>query len=294
MATMNSATPGSNQTIKMTKLSSQPTLDDLTYMLSLTQKYSKPVELTFKNAFTNSSFCIKIELPEIGIGIQSTFLRIVENNAEVIWTKIYRDLEMVLARIKVDSSLSYDEQGVGSAVPIKPFGLVNVLPPPFVLDFERAYKVLDLHDDASTGLTKFDSFVFFLQREFERFQRSEIPLSIVSLSLKLNVKPEQLIEINRMLVERVRSNNSKYDLITQTDPHEYFILMHSAGRNEAMHLMESLQTFFSLSPLTHSAKKVMGAASIPATCIEPQILMAAAKKAQELAMRSSRHFSFFS
>ncbi|MBP7863641.1 hypothetical protein KA183_18285 [bacterium] len=294
MATMNSATPGSGQTIKMTKLSSQPTLDDLTYMLSLTQKYSKPVEMTFKNAFTNSSFCIKLQLPEMGIGIESTLLRIVENNAEIIWSKVYRDLDMILARIKVDSSLSYDEPAVGTVVPIKPFGFVNALPQPFVLDFERAYKALDLHDDKVTGLTHFDSFVFFLQTEFERFQRSEVPLSIVSLSLKLNVKPEQLKEINRMLVERVRTTNSKYDLITQTDPHEYFILLHSAGRSEAMHVMESLQIFFSLSPLMHSAEKVMGAASIPETCIEPQILIAAAKKAQELAMRSSRHFSFFS
>lgn len=293
MATMNSATPGSGQTIKMTKLSSLPTFDDLTYMVSLTQKYQKPVELTFKNPFTNSSFCIKFQMPETGIGILSTFLRIVEDSAEIVWSKVYKDIDMILARIKVDSARNYDGPAA-NVVPIKPFACLNVLPQPYSLDFTKAYKSLDLHDDPVTGLCKFDSFVFFLQREFERFEKTELPMAVISLELKVNASADQMKELNRMMVERVRTSNSKYDLVTQTDPHEYFILLHSAGKNEAMHVMESLHIFFSLTPVLVSAEKVMGAASIPGTCVEPQILMAAARKARELALQSSRHFSFFS
>lgn len=277
----------------MTKLSSLPTFDDLTYMVSLTQKYQKPVELTFKNAFINCSFCIKFQMPETGIGILCTFLRIVEDGAEIIWSKVYRDIDIILARIKVDSSVNYD--GVAAnVVPIKPFAILNVLPQPYTLDFAKAYKALDLHDDPVSGLSRFDSFVFFLQREFERFEKVELPMAIISLELKVNASLEQMKELNQMMVERVRTCNSKYDLVTQTDPHEYFLLLHSAGKNEALHVMESLHIFFSLTPILVSAEKVMGAASIPETCVEPQILMSAARKARELALQSSRHFSFFS
>jgi PleD family two-component response regulator len=143
--------------------------------------------------------------------------------------------------------------------------------------------------DPTTGLMTSAAYVFFLFREFTRFQKDGAPLSVVIFEIALASGsdmvpfPEQAIST---VGQRVRTLCSSIDVVTHLGGGEFSVILTSADSARAMAFGASLKAAMTSGPLMPGGKETVlmaiGAASIPETCIDPEVLIAAARQAKEL------------
>lgn len=169
------------------------------------------------------------------------------------------------------------------------------LPPPIKLDLTLVNQVHAALSDPNTGLMTFPSYVFFLLREFVRYQKDQAPFSVVVFELALMIgpdvvalPPEAVVEVAR----RVRTVCSALDVITHLGGGEFSIVLASTDGAGAILFGDALRAAITAAPLVgddpsnEMVLAAVGAASIPETCDHPEVLIAAARQAKELAKSS--------
>lgn len=115
MSLSNSLTPSSAQTIKLLKMNSLPTTDDLRYMLSQAKEHRKMVELPFKNGQYANTFMVRLVPPTGQIGPKWSLHRGEGDSAPTIWTRESSEVMMIQNKIKIDSmsaSVGHDAENI--------------------------------------------------------------------------------------------------------------------------------------------------------------------------------------
>jgi FOG: GGDEF domain len=183
----------------------------------------------------------------------------------------------------------------------KPAAPKMALPPPIEFDKNLVNQVHANLADASTGLMTFPALLFFLFREFARFQKAQSPLSIVSFEIALRLEnsilpfPQEAIAL---VAQRLRPVCDPVDITSHVMGGEFATLLCSADGAAALRFAESLHTALTeepLSPAFSNAQVLLaiGVASIPETCSHPGVLVAAARQAKEMAKGGGKPYMLF-
>lgn len=180
---------------------------------------------------------------------------------------------------------------------------VNIqLPPPVQFSDTLVEHVFNRLFDRNTGLMSFGTLVFFLLREFDRHQRKNSGLSIVicEVAIKRDGKMVDLpYEALPVVAERIRSVCQPNHIAAHVSGNEFAILLDDSDDDSLSNFCESLFTAVSAkAPLLDflspgSTRIALGAASIPNTCTDPGVLVAAAEMAKEMAKERSPSFLLF-
>lgn len=175
------------------------------------------------------------------------------------------------------------------------------LPPPFEFDRQATNVVYSLLVEP-TGLMSFNAFVFFLFREFARFQKDESPLAVVVFELAIRRQNQIFLlppdGISRV-AERIRPCCSPLDVVAHLNGSQFIALLCSATGTEALTYCENVYQTLSDGPLLPGAEgsetlTAFGAASIPETCQHPGVVVSAAMAIKEEAKRRQPPYMLFS
>jgi len=146
--------------------------------------------------------------------------------------------------------------------------------------------------DQSTGLLSYPAFVFFLFREFARYQRYGPPLAVVVFEIGMKMENE-IVPIPPpvvvSIVEKIRSVASPLDMVCLIGGGEFAALLISRNAAGAMDFAAALHDSLRDERLCTA----IGAASIPETCNHPEVLVAAARQAKEMAKTSPLPYILF-
>lgn len=175
------------------------------------------------------------------------------------------------------------------------------LPPPIEFDKNLVNQVHANLADSGTGLMTFPALLFFLFREYARFQKAQSPLSIVSFEMALRLDNTILPFPNEaiaLVAQRLRPVCDPVDITSHVMGGEFATLLCSADGGAAMRFAESLHSALTeepLSPAFSNAQVLLaiGAASIPETCSHPGVLVAAARQAKEMAKGGGTPYMMF-
>ncbi len=176
------------------------------------------------------------------------------------------------------------------------------LPPPVRFADSLAEQVFNRLFDRNTGLMSFGTLVFFLLREFDRHQRQNSGLSIIicEVAIKRDGKMSDLpYEALPTVAERIRAVCKPHHIASHVSESEFGILTDDADEDSLLSLCESLRAAIVAEPplieglSAGSTRVAIGAASIPNTCTDPGVLVAAAEMAKEMAKDKSPSILLF-
>ncbi len=145
--------------------------------------------------------------------------------------------------------------------------------------------------DPRTGLMAFDSLLFFLFREFSRFEKTQAGLTFVICEVVI-IHNNQVValpaELLPVVAQRITSVCSPLDMAAYISGNEFAVLLEGGDKAAANKFGKALHHALSSSPLTanlppNSTVAAVGFATIPATCNHPGVLVAAAQQAKEMA-----------
>lgn len=166
------------------------------------------------------------------------------------------------------------------------------LPPPINLDKTLLNQVHNMLSEPTTGLLSYPAFIFFLFREFARYQRYGPPLAVVVFEIGMKMENE-IVPLPppavAAIVENIRSVASPLDMICMIGGGEFAALLISRNGAGAMDFAADLQAAIRDSRLCIA----IGAASIPETCTHPEVVVAAARQAKEMAKSSPIPYVLF-
>ncbi|HEY9784349.1 MAG TPA: hypothetical protein V6D17_03035 [Candidatus Obscuribacterales bacterium] len=179
-----------------------------------------------------------------------------------------------------------------SAMPERP------LPPPIKLDRSLVNHVHGQLQDQASGMMTFPAFVFFLYREFLRFQKDKTPFSVIVFEIAL-MRGGSICAPAPNAVQQVtggvRSLCHPLDVCAQLSDREFGVLLCSTSVSAALDFAISLHEAVtgSLGPEDGSVLAAIGIANMPHTCNHPEVLLAAANEAKELAKSSPKPYLLF-
>jgi len=175
------------------------------------------------------------------------------------------------------------------------------LPAPVTFDPNMINAVYARLMDSRTGLMLFDSFLFFLMKEFNRFEKNKTGFSflICEVTLKQNnqsmpLPPEALQAIG----QRITAVLPPADCAAYINGSDFALLVSTADPWALKKFGEILWSALTSTPLLpgwpeNSAVVSIGAASIPHTCEEVGVVVSAAQAAKELAKGMAPSFAIF-
>jgi hypothetical protein len=175
------------------------------------------------------------------------------------------------------------------------------LPPPVQFDNELFTEVLLHLTDDQTGLVTYSAFIFFVFREFARFQKLQSPLAIAVFEVALH-SGGSIIALPPNAVPAVasciRGICGPLDIVTHLGGGEFAALLPSASGADAANFSAALhgtlmQSQINIGEQACSLLVAIGAGSIPETCNEPGVLFAAAGQAKEMSKSSNSYFMLF-
>lgn len=175
------------------------------------------------------------------------------------------------------------------------------LPPPVTFDPNMINAVYARLMDSRTGLMLFDSFLFFLMKEFNRFEKNKTGFSflICEVTLKQNNQSMPLpAEALLAVGQRITSVLPAADCAAYINGSDFAILVSTADPWALKKFGETLWSALTSTPLLpgwpeNSAVVSIGAASIPHTCDEVGVVVSAAQAAKEAAKGMMPSFSIF-
>lgn len=203
---------------------------------------------------------------------------------------------------KVDTADGTEKAGQKSKKPDDKQFVSIQLPPPVQFSDSLIDHVFNRLFDRNTGLMSFGTLVFFLLREFDRHQRKGDGLSIVicEVGLKRDGKVASLpFEALPAVAERIRSVCEPHHVAAHVSGNEFAILLDECDDTKLSAFCEALYKAVSAeAPLLDylvpgSARIAIGAASIPNTCEDPGVLVAAAEMAKEMAKERKPTYLLF-
>ena len=165
------------------------------------------------------------------------------------------------------------------------------LPPPIKLDMTLVETVNNTMIDPASGLNSFASFVYFLFRDFALYQKAASPLSVVVFEVALRLGNETVPLPGPALfsiIERIQSVISPIDIVTHLSGGEFAALLSATDSAGAMEFASAIHASVTAGALTAGNRNeavlaAVGVATIPQTCVDPEVLIAAARQAKEMA-----------
>ncbi len=165
------------------------------------------------------------------------------------------------------------------------------LPPPIKLDVTLIDKIGAAMIDQATGMHSFAAFVYYLFREQALFRRANTPYSVVVFEVALRIGNENVslpgIALP-MIIERVNTLATEFDIVTHLSGGEFAALLPGLGHEAITGWATNLHTAITSEPLTAGNRSegvlaAIGMATLPHTCDDPEVLIAAARQAKETA-----------
>lgn len=149
--------------------------------------------------------------------------------------------------------------------------------------------------DPRTNLMAFDSLLFFLFREFSRFEKHKSGLTFVICEVvvihngQVVALPAELLPV---VAQRIASVCKPLDMAAYISGNEFAVLLDGGDKAHAQRFGQMLHTALSGAPLTpqlppNSTVAAIGLATIPGTCDHPGVLVAAAQQAKEMSKDST-------
>jgi len=182
-------------------------------------------------------------------------------------------------------------QQVEEPVLQSPAGIL--LPPPIKLDTASLDHVQASLTDPSTGLMTFPAFLYFLFREYARYQRNYSPVAVLVFEAAMLMGKDMVAlppQAVGPVAQRINSVCLGLEIATYLGGGEFSMMLPSTDGDGALAFAASLDAALKNGPIFQGNERVlvvMGAASIPETCEEPLVLIAAAKQAKEMAKGGS-------
>lgn len=175
------------------------------------------------------------------------------------------------------------------------------LPPPFEFDRQATNVVYSLLVEPS-GLMSFNAFIFFLFREFARYQKDQMPLSVVVFELAIRRQQQVFLlppDGVSKVAERIRPCCSPLDVVAHMQGSQFIALLCNSTGTDALGFCENVYQALSDGPLLPDAEgaetlAAFGAASIPETCQHPGVVVSAALAIKEEAKRRQPPYMLFS
>lgn len=146
-----------------------------------------------------------------------------------------------------------------------------------------------------TGLYTYPMFLFFLEQEFHRFERLNVPFSVVLFDMRLRTENGYQPFSGPILNEAVRrliSVRRNLDIIAHFETFDFAtILPHTTTDSAAFFAQRVIELIMSapLAPGMHPSHIALsfGVAGVPEDCDDPAFLIAAAKEARSKAATST-------
>ncbi len=175
------------------------------------------------------------------------------------------------------------------------------LPPPFEFDRQATNVVYSLLVEPS-GLMSFNAFIFFLFREFARYQKDQLPLSVVVFELAIRRQQQVFLlppEGVTKVAERIRPCCSPLDVVAHMQGSQFIALLCNSTGTDALGFCENVYQALTDGPLLPDSEgsetlTAFGAASIPETCQHPGVVVSAAMAIKEEAKRRQPPYMLFS
>jgi GGDEF domain-containing protein len=178
----------------------------------------------------------------------------------------------------------------------------RALPPPAPFNRDAVDVIFKHLTNEETGFITNSAFMFFIVREFSRFQKAQAPITLIGFELALRAPDGAMYPVHlaalRECGRRFFSVMRPLDWLAHYSDEEYALLLPHTNIREAILLVKDLYTVLNQGPLLpgmEDAQVVMhcGIASIPEDCQHPGILIAAAYEAKNEAKRSNLALQLF-
>jgi GGDEF domain-containing protein len=200
------------------------------------------------------------------------------------------------------------QQKTNAAQPTQPQQTsTKPLPKPVELDRVAVDNVFKSLSNPETGLLTHSSFLFFLVREFTRYQGNGEPFSLIIMELNVLISGSVGGKLPRPLpprgvraaAERICSITRPLDLLTHYDQSEYAILLPATSRQQSAEFAIGVGKALLSKPLLPDMEPKslvvhMGVASFPEDTSHPGILLAAASEAKSTAQIAGKPIILFS
>ena len=178
----------------------------------------------------------------------------------------------------------------------------RALPQPAPFNREAVDTIFKHLTNEETGFITNSAFMFFIVREFSRFQKAPTPITLIGFELALRAPDGAMYPIHlaalRECGRRFFFVMRPLDWLAHYTNDEYALLLPHTNIREAILLVKDLYTVLNqgaLLPGMEDAQVVMhcGIASIPEDCQHPGILIAAAYEAKNEAKRANLALQLF-
>lgn len=180
------------------------------------------------------------------------------------------------------------------------------LPAPVELDRGAVDGVFKSLSNNETGLLNHGSMLFFLVREFSRYQTSNEPFALIIMGMSAMTEATSGQPMTRQLplravraaAQKIFSLTRQLDLVSHYEQTDFAILLPCTTRQEAKEFAQSVAKLLASQPLAEEMESMklvlrMGLASFPEDTSHPGILLAAASEAKLEAHRSGKTLVLF-
>lgn len=165
------------------------------------------------------------------------------------------------------------------------------LPPPIKLDVTLIDRVGSTLIDPNTTLHSFATFVYFLFREQALFKRAKTPFAVVVFEVALRIGYENVAlpaVALPAIIERINTVATEFDIVTHLSGGEFAAILPGLDNAAVSSWAQALHTAITSDPLSSSSRNesvlaAIGMATMPQTCDDPEVLIAAARQAKETA-----------
>lgn len=149
--------------------------------------------------------------------------------------------------------------------------------------------------DPRTNLMAFDSLLYFLFREFSRYEKHKSGLTFAICEIVI-IHNGQVValpaELLPVVAQRITSVLKPLDMAAYISGNEFAVLVDGGDKASAKRFGQMLHQSLSGAPLTpqlppNSTVAAIGLATIPGTCDHPGVLVAAAQQAKEMSKDST-------
>lgn len=180
------------------------------------------------------------------------------------------------------------------------------LPAPIELDRVAVDDVFRSLSNPETGLLNHGSLLFFVVREFSRYQCNQDPFSLIIMEMNVMISSSVGARLPRPLpprgvraaAEKIVALTRQLDLFSHYEQTDYAILLPATNRQQAADFALSVSKALLSKPLLPDMEKNslilhMGVASFPEDTSHPGILLAAARDAKTTAHEAGKPVILF-
>jgi GGDEF domain-containing protein len=172
----------------------------------------------------------------------------------------------------------------------------RALPPPVKFDRTAVDSVFKMLTETELGFLNHGALMFFTVREFSRFQRNNVPFSIVLFELVINngggwePMPQNLVkDVGKQLFGVMRP----LDLIAHYEKNDYAMLLPHTTREDSFTVVQRLHEMLNSTAVAPGlaagqAQIFCGISTIPDDCAHPGVAIAAALEAKSEAKLAGR------